>query len=79
MPPAGPSSEDSGTIPPPEPADAPDTYAGLPAATAERRARDRGWAVVRLLPAGASVTMERQSGRLNLEVRDGVVHHCWAG
>ncbi|MEU3463844.1 proteinase inhibitor I78 [Streptomyces sp. NPDC006733] len=80
MPPDGPSSEDPGTPPPPsEPADAPGAYAGLPSAVAGRRARERGWSVVRLLPAGASVTMERRAGRLNLEVCGGVVHRCWAG
>lgn len=79
MPPGGPSSEDSGAIPPPEPADVPEAYAGLPSAAAELRARDRGWTVVRVLPAGASVTMERQAGRLNFEVQDGIVRRCWAG
>ncbi|MEO3975439.1 I78 family peptidase inhibitor [Streptomyces sp. CAU 1734] len=62
-----------------QPGDTPSSYVGLLAANAERRARQRGWSTVRALPPGAIVTMEYLAGRLNLEVRDGVVVRCWAG
>ncbi|MET9439501.1 I78 family peptidase inhibitor [Streptomyces sp. NPDC006610] len=65
--------------PPAEPNDSPDAYAGLDAATAERLARERGWSAVRSLPPGAIITMEYRVGRLNFEVRDGVVVRAWKG
>ncbi|MFE0173881.1 I78 family peptidase inhibitor [Streptomyces sp. NPDC059002] len=65
--------------PPAEPQDSPDAYVGLPAAGAERRARERGWSTVRSLPPGAMITMEYLAGRLNFEVKDGVVTRSWKG
>lgn len=52
---------------------------GLDAATAERRARERGWSTVRSLPPGAIITMEYRVGRLNFEVRDDRVVRSWKG
>ncbi|MFF8847814.1 I78 family peptidase inhibitor [Streptomyces sp. NPDC015127] len=70
-----------GPIPTPheQPDDAPDSYVGLGAQAAEQRARERGWTTVRALPPGAIITMEYLVGRLNFEVRDGVVIRCWKG
>nr|WP_129838809.1 I78 family peptidase inhibitor [Streptomyces sp. RFCAC02] len=51
----------------------------MPADTAERRARERGWSRVRCLAPDAVVTMEFMPGRLNLAVRDGEVVRCWQG
>jgi hypothetical protein len=65
--------------PPPEPQDSPEAYLGLPARSAERRAREHGWSTVRSLPPGAVITMEYRKGRLNLEVREGRVTRCWKG
>jgi hypothetical protein len=65
--------------PPAEPEDSPDTYVGLAATSAERRARERGWSTVRSLPPGAIITMEYRVGRLNFEVADGTVTRCWKG
>lgn len=65
--------------PPQEPRDNPDSYVGLPAARAERQARERGWSTVRELPPGAIVTMEYLVGRINFEVRDGQVTRAWKG
>ncbi|HZF91164.1 I78 family peptidase inhibitor [Streptomyces sp.] len=62
-----------------EPQDSPDTYVGLAADAAERRARERGWSTVRALPPGAIITMEYRVGRLNFEVRDGRVARAWKG
>ncbi|MHC0430518.1 I78 family peptidase inhibitor [Streptomyces sp. O3] len=62
-----------------QPQDAPESYVGLDAADAERRARERGWTTVRSVPPGGFVTMEFLEGRLNFEVADGVVTRCWAG
>ncbi|MER5297184.1 MULTISPECIES: I78 family peptidase inhibitor [Streptomyces] len=62
-----------------EPQDSPDTYVGLDADAAERRARERGWSTVRALPPGAIITMEYRMGRLNFEVRDGRVARAWKG
>ena len=62
-----------------EPQDSPDTYVGLAADAAERRARERGWSTVRALPPGAIITMEYRVGRLNFEVRDGRVSRAWKG
>lgn len=59
--------------------DEPDTYVGLAAQDAERRARGQGWTAVRSLPPGAIVTMEYRSGRLNFTVADGTVTRCWKG
>ncbi len=59
--------------PPAEPQDQPDScllYMCI---------RDRGWTTVRSLPPGAIITMEYLSGRLNFEVRDGVVTRAWKG
>ncbi|MDQ0990062.1 I78 family peptidase inhibitor [Streptomyces sp. V3I7] len=69
------------SIPPPpaEPQDSPDGYVGLDAASAERRARERGWSTVRSLPPGAIITMEYRFGRLNFEVKDGQVVRAWKG
>ncbi|MGW0825645.1 I78 family peptidase inhibitor [Streptomyces sp. NPDC002845] len=65
--------------PPAEPRDNPDSYVGLDASAAERRARERGWSSVRALPPGAIITMEYRAGRLNFEVKDGRVTSCWKG
>ncbi|MGW1957352.1 I78 family peptidase inhibitor [Streptomyces sp. NPDC001920] len=65
--------------PPAEPQDSPDSYVGLDADRAERRARERGWSTVRSLPPGAIITMEYRSGRLNFEVEDGHVAKAWKG
>ncbi|MEU1351903.1 I78 family peptidase inhibitor [Streptomyces sp. NPDC050421] len=65
--------------PPAQPDDTPGTYVGLAAESAERRARERGWATVRALPPGTVITMEFQSGRINFEVEAGVVRRCWTG
>ena len=65
--------------PPAEPQDSPETYVGLEASSAERRARERGWSSVRSLPPGAIITMEYRMGRLNFEVSDGRVTRCWKG
>ncbi|MFF1732359.1 I78 family peptidase inhibitor [Streptomyces sp. NPDC058247] len=65
--------------PPAEPQDILDTYVGLDAPGAERRARERGWSTVRSLPPGAIITMEYRTGRLNFEVADGTVTRCWKG
>ncbi|MFJ2094298.1 I78 family peptidase inhibitor [Streptomyces sp. NPDC087901] len=62
-----------------QPDDSPGAYVGLAAGTAERRARERGWATVRALPPGMVITMEFQSGRINFEVDAGVVRRCWTG
>lgn len=62
-----------------EPDDSPDTYVGLDFAAAERAARERGWTTVRSLPPGAIITMEYRAGRLNFEVRDGLVARAWKG
>jgi hypothetical protein len=65
--------------PPAEPQDSPEGYVGLDAANAELLARQRGWPTVRSLPPGAIITMEYRVGRLNFEVRDGVVARAWKG
>ncbi|MFI7321461.1 I78 family peptidase inhibitor [Streptomyces venezuelae] len=65
--------------PPTEPQDSPEGYVGLPADGAERQARERGWSTVRTLQPGAIITMEYLAGRLNFEVKDGVVARCWKG
>lgn len=62
-----------------EPQDSPDSYVGLAAEDAERRARARGWSTVRSLPPGTFITMEYLAGRLNFEVADGAVTRCWKG
>ncbi|GAA3756997.1 I78 family peptidase inhibitor [Streptomyces tremellae] len=59
--------------------DAPETYVGLDAGAAERRARERGWTTVRALPPGSVVTLEFREGRLNFEVDGGTVTRCWRG
>lgn len=56
-----------------------DSYVGLAAEGAERQARERGWSTVRALPPGAIITMEYLAGRLNFEVKEGVVIRCWKG
>ncbi|MCI0386922.1 I78 family peptidase inhibitor [Streptomyces sp. CNQ085] len=61
------------------PDDDPEAYVGLDAATAERRARERGWTTVRSLPPDAVITMEYLSGRLNFTVKGGSVVRCWKG
>ncbi|MFG2476959.1 I78 family peptidase inhibitor [Streptomyces fagopyri] len=65
--------------PPAEPEDSPDSYVGMEADGAERRARERGWSSVRSLPPGAIITMEYRVGRLNFEVGGGRVIRCWKG
>ncbi|MGW6022783.1 I78 family peptidase inhibitor [Streptomyces sp. NPDC055099] len=65
--------------PPAEPQDSLDAYVGLAADGAERQARERGWSTVRSLPPGAIITMEYLAGRLNFEVKEGVVIRCWKG
>ncbi|MGI5351450.1 I78 family peptidase inhibitor [Streptomyces sp. CA-250714] len=61
------------------PDDDPDSYVGLAAQEAERRARERGWTSVRQLDPDAIITMEYVTGRLNLAVKDGQVVRCWPG
>lgn len=56
-----------------------DAYVGLAAGGAETQARERGWSTVRALPPGAIITMEYLAGRLNFEVKEGVVVRCWKG
>lgn len=51
----------------------------MPADGAERQARERGWSTVRSLRPGTIITMEYLAGRLNFEVKDGVVARCWKG
>ncbi|AYL35279.1 I78 family peptidase inhibitor [Streptomyces fungicidicus] len=65
--------------PPAEPHDSPDAYVGLAADRAEHLARERGWPTVRALPPGAIITMEYRAGRLNFEVKDGLVARAWKG
>ncbi|MFC8126621.1 I78 family peptidase inhibitor [Streptomyces sp. NPDC057302] len=65
--------------PPAEPQDTLDAYVGLAADGAEHQARERGWSTVRSLPPGAIITMEYLAGRLNFEVKEGVVIRCWKG
>ncbi|MGS2587111.1 I78 family peptidase inhibitor [Streptomyces hebeiensis] len=65
--------------PPAQPADDPDSYVGLDAERAERRARERGWTTVRALAPGTIITMEFVVGRLNFEVDGGRVVRCWLG
>ncbi|MEU3298617.1 MULTISPECIES: I78 family peptidase inhibitor [unclassified Streptomyces] len=62
-----------------QPDDATESYVGLDADGAERRARSRGWTTVRSLPPGSIITMEFLAGRLNFEVDDGTVVRCWKG
>ncbi|MBO8185542.1 I78 family peptidase inhibitor [Streptomyces spirodelae] len=64
---------------PQPPDDDPDSYVGLAAQEAERRARERGWSSVRHLAPDAIITMEYVTGRLNLTVENGQVVRCWAG
>ncbi|MCF6522471.1 hypothetical protein [Streptomyces sp. JJ36] len=64
---------------PDSPEDDPERYVGLPAETAEERARERGWPTVRRLAPDAIITMEFLSGRLNFAVREGTVVRCWKG
>lgn len=54
-------------------------YIGLGAGDAERRARERGWTVVRRLDPGTVVTMEYRQGRINFTVEGGRVTGCRAG
>ncbi|MFE3604119.1 I78 family peptidase inhibitor [Streptomyces sp. NPDC059096] len=65
--------------PPRQPDDAPESYVGLDAESAERQARGRGWTHLRALPPGSIITMEFVVGRLNFEVDGGRVVRCWAG
>ncbi|WP_326696758.1 I78 family peptidase inhibitor [Streptomyces sp. NBC_01754] len=65
--------------PPAQPDDAPESYVGLDAGTAEQRARERGWTTVRALAPGTVVTMEFRVGRINFEVADSSVTRCWVG
>ncbi|MER6914707.1 I78 family peptidase inhibitor [Streptomyces sp. NPDC000594] len=67
------------TSPPGRPDEAPASYVGLAADTAERRARQHGWTTVRSLPPGALITLEYLEGRLNFEVKGGTVVRCWPG
>ncbi|GAB7034419.1 I78 family peptidase inhibitor [Streptomyces sp. NPDC021749] len=64
---------------PTTPEDDVEAYVGLAQQDAEERARGRGWSTVRALPPGTVITMEYVVGRLNFEVKDGVVHRCWPG
>ncbi|WP_438488724.1 I78 family peptidase inhibitor [Streptomyces sp. S186] len=63
----------------PEIDDDPEAYVGLGQEAAEERAREQGWSTVRALPPGAMITMEYAVGRINFEVKDGVVARCWQG
>jgi Peptidase inhibitor I78 family len=70
----------SQTPPSPGPSDDDlEAYLGLDAASAEERARARGWTTVRTLPPGAIITMEYLVGRINFTVEDGKVARCWPG
>lgn len=64
---------------PDNPQDDIEAYAGLAQQDAEEQARGRGWSTVRSLPPGAIITMEYLAGRLNFEVKDGMVHRTWQG
>ncbi|MFG3260154.1 I78 family peptidase inhibitor [Streptomyces sp. NPDC048172] len=64
---------------PQSPSDDTESYVGLPAEDAERRAYERGWTTVRQLEPDAIITMEFLVGRLNLAVKDGEVVRCWKG
>ena len=64
---------------PQPPTDDTESYVGLPAEDAERRAYERGWTTVRQLEPDAIITMEFLVGRLNLAVKDGEVVRCWKG
>lgn len=59
--------------------DEPDSYVGLAADEAERRAYERGWRTVRTLAPDAVITMEYLTGRINLAVDGGTVVRCWPG
>ncbi|MBA0050566.1 proteinase inhibitor I78 [Streptomyces sp. AJS327] len=59
--------------------DEPESYVGLSADAAERRAYEQGWSTVRRLAPDAIVTMEFLVGRLNLAVTDDTVVRCWKG
>lgn len=65
--------------PPAQPDDTPASYVGLDVATAEQRARARGWTTVRALAPGTVITMEFRGGRINFEVADATVTRCWVG
>ncbi|CAM5540765.1 hypothetical protein SALBM135S_07843 [Streptomyces alboniger] len=65
--------------PPAEPQDSPERYVGLAPEDAERQARAAGWSTIRSLPPGAIITMEYLVGRLNFEVKEGVVTRSWKG
>ncbi|MDT0432398.1 I78 family peptidase inhibitor [Streptomyces salyersiae] len=65
--------------PPAQPDDTSESYVGLDAETAERRARTRGWTTVRALAPGTVITMEFRGGRINFEVADSTVTRCWVG
>ncbi|MEV0374350.1 I78 family peptidase inhibitor [Streptomyces sp. NPDC050636] len=64
---------------PNEPQDDPESYIGLAQQDAEDRARARGWTTVRSLAPGAVITMEFLSGRVNFEVKEGLVQRAWKG
>ncbi|MBB0232328.1 hypothetical protein FOE67_23240 [Streptomyces calidiresistens] len=61
------------------PTEGTDAYVGLPEADARRRAAERGWSTVRVLPPDAVITMEYIAGRLNLAVEAGRVVRAWEG
>ncbi|MET7641619.1 I78 family peptidase inhibitor [Streptomyces sp. NPDC005438] len=65
--------------PPEHDAQEPESFVGLAAEEAERRAYDHGWSTVRTVAPGAILTMEYLTGRLNLAVEDGTVVRCWKG
>ncbi|MGY3683665.1 hypothetical protein ACVWXU_007288 [Streptomyces sp. TE33382] len=65
--------------PPVQPDDVPESYVGLGAEAAERRARSRGWTTVRAVPPGTFLTMEFRGGRINFQVEDSTVTRCWVG
>ncbi|MFC8917188.1 I78 family peptidase inhibitor [Streptomyces sp. NPDC047821] len=64
---------------PQQPDDSPESYVGLGAHDAERRARSHGWTTVRSLPPGTIITLEFLAGRINFEVDDATVTRCWVG
>ncbi|WP_418956234.1 I78 family peptidase inhibitor [Streptomyces tritici] len=66
---------------PEPPEDTPQAYVGLDADSAERRARSRGWGVVRSLAPGSIITMEYLPSRINFEVdeNENTVLRCWLG
>ncbi|MFE7316286.1 I78 family peptidase inhibitor [Streptomyces sp. NPDC057555] len=63
----------------PDVQDDPERYVGLDQQAAQEQALAQGWSTVRAVPPGAMLTMEYLVGRINFEVKDGVVARSWRG